>query len=81
VGLWKKQGSGVRIQELGVRSQNNEHLLSAFCLVLPALCLLPTGYRLLHLKEALWRGPFAGKPALDKMSPPTGKERPSNSKK
>jgi hypothetical protein len=37
------QVQGVRIQDSGVRSQNEEHLLSAFCLLLTADCLLYLG--------------------------------------
>jgi hypothetical protein len=37
----------------------------------PAFCLL-------NLREAGWRGLLAGMAALDKMSPPTGKERTSH---
>ena len=87
MGLWKKQKSEVR-------SQNEEHLLSADCLrraagppagrgklrAGPALRLL-TADCLLHMREAGWRGFFAGMPALDKMSPPTMKEKTSNFKK
>ena len=48
--------------------------LSAFCLLLSADCLL-------HLREVGWRGFFTGMRALDKMSPPTVKEKTSNFKK
>ena len=41
----------------------------------------PSASCLLHLREARWRGIFAGMAALDKMSPPTGKERTSSFKK
>jgi hypothetical protein len=68
------QDSGVRIQASGVRSQNEEHLLSADCLLLTADCLL-------YLREAGWRALFARIATLDKMSPPTGKEKTSNFKK
>jgi len=85
------QVSGFRSQKSGVRSQNEEHLLSADCLLpfkgrrsgerdLRYACLLPTAYCLLHLREAGWRGLLAGMAALDKMSPPTGKEKTSNFK-
>ena len=43
------QDSGVRIQEPGVRSENEEHLLPAFSLLLSALRLLPSAYCLLRL--------------------------------
>src|SRR5208337_2992428 len=46
----------------------------------PALCLLPTADCPLHLREAGWRGLLAGIAHLDKMSPPSGKERTSNFK-
>jgi hypothetical protein len=61
-------------QDSEVRSQNEEHLLSADCLLLTADCLL-------HLSEAGWGGLYAGTADLDKMSPPTGKEKTSNFKK
>ena len=61
-------------QDSGVRSQNEEHLLSAFCLLL-------TADRLLCLREPGWRALFTGVPALDKMSLPAGKEKSSNFKK
>ncbi len=72
MGLWSKQKSEVR-------NQNEEHLLSADCLRRAAgpesgTC-ATTAYCLLHLREAGWKGHFGGVVALDKMSPPTGKER------
>jgi hypothetical protein len=62
-GRWGKN----RSQESGVRSQNEEHLLSADCL--------------LHLRGARWSGLFARMADLDNMSPPSGKEETSNFKK
>jgi hypothetical protein len=50
-------------------------------LLAAADCLLLTADWLLHFREAGWRGLFAGMAALDKMSPPTGKEKTSNFKK
>jgi hypothetical protein len=88
-----------RFQDFGVRSQNEEHLLSADCplpfegpqvsrragrdgtCATPALCLLLTAWRLLHLREAGWRRVLAGMAALDKMSSLTGREKTSNFKK
>src|SRR5208337_4201923 len=35
---------GFRSQESGVRSQNEEHLLSAFCFLPSAFCLLPSAF-------------------------------------
>jgi hypothetical protein len=61
-------------RESGFRSQNEEHLLPADCLLLTADCLL-------HWSEAGRRGLFAGMAALDKMSPLTGKEKTSNFQK
>jgi len=45
-----------------------------------SICFPPTAYCLLYLREAGWRGLLAGMAALDKMSPPTGKEKTSNFK-
>jgi hypothetical protein len=45
-----------------------------------AYCLLHSADCLLHLREAGWSGLLAGMAALDKMSPPTGKEKTSNFK-
>jgi len=67
--LWKKQDS-----DSGVRGQNEKHLLSTGCLLLAANCLLRSG-------EPGWKRLLAGIAALDKMSPPTGKEKTSNFKK
>jgi len=52
----EEQDSGVRIQESGFRSQNEEHLLSAFCLLPSADCLLLTADCLLQLVGVLVGG-------------------------
>jgi hypothetical protein len=74
VGFCGNEESGVRIPEPGVRSQNEEHLLPAFCFLPSALWLLPSrGFELAGL--------LAGAAVYDKMSPPTGKEEGWNFKK
>ena len=59
------------MEETGFSSQNEEHLLSAGCLLLTAYC--------------IWRefesgGLLPRSAVYDMMSPPTGKERSSNFK-
>jgi len=65
----RSQVSGIRCQGSGVRSKNEDHLISAFCF-------LPTAFEGGQMEKAL-----AVMATLDKMSPPTGKERTSNFKK
>jgi hypothetical protein len=61
-------------RDSGFRSQNEEHLLSAFCLLLTADCLL-------QLVGVIVGGTPGGAAVYDKMSPPKGEEKTSNFKK
>ena len=51
--------AGFSSQESGVRSQNEEHLLSADCLLPTAYCLLPSAYDLLHMRGVQVGGTLA----------------------
>jgi hypothetical protein len=69
VGKGRFQDSGVRSQESGVR-------MESICFLPTAYCLLPTAFEGGGMERA-----FARMTTLDKMSPPTGKEKTSNFKK
>ena len=58
-------------QDSGARSQNEEHLLSACCLLPTAFCVRG---------EFELGGPLPRDAVYDKMSSPTGKEKTSNFK-
>jgi hypothetical protein len=74
VGKGRFQESGFRSQKSGVGSENEEHLLSAFCLLLTADCLL-------QLVGVLVAGVLARTAVYDNMSPPKREERTNNFKK
>ena len=59
------------VEETGLRSQNEEHLLSADCLLLTAYCIWG---------EFESAGLLPRSAVYDMMSLPTGKERSSNFK-
>jgi hypothetical protein len=66
------------VEETGVRSQNEEHLLSAGCLLLTAYCLLLTAH--CTSGELGSAGLLPRSAAYDMMPPPRGKKRSSNFK-
>ena len=79
VGSWEEQDSGVRILESGFRSQNEEHLLSAFRLPLTAYCPPPTAF--CTRVEFELAGLLVRTADYDRMSMSKGKEKTSNFKK
>ena len=76
MGLWKKQKSGIRMKSIcfpptafeGPQVRRQAGASSERDLRYD--CLLPTAF-----KEEGWKGHVGGVVALDKMSPPIGKER------
>ena len=76
MGKGRFQDSGVRSQESGVRMESIFFPPTGFCFLPTAYCLLPTAFEGGGMERA-----FARMTTLDKMSPPTGKEKTSNFKK